>query len=150
MKNKFKNITDIGYIYAFICKTTHQVYIGSTIQTVKLRVSKHLTDYRGHYGLVEGAKYRCYNNCFPIIQNDNYDVITLEEYQYVNTDTKLKVRELRFREQLYINYSRYLGIQITNKGCASGQEIDPVYYESLDMTPLLGCMSCPCCGKPFS
>lgn len=148
MKNKFKNITDIGFIYAFICKSTHLVYIGSTIQTIPIRLSKHLTDYRGHYG-IDGAKHRCYNSSYEVFKQDNYDVIELEEYKFISDDTKTKVRELRFREQLYINYSKYLGIQLTNRGIASVEEIDPVYYESLDMTPLLGCLSCPCCGKSF-
>ncbi len=58
MKNKFKNIRDIGFIYAFICKSTHNVYIGSTIQTIPIRLSKHLTDYRGHY-CIDGDKHRC-------------------------------------------------------------------------------------------
>ena len=148
MKNKFKNIRDSGFIYAFICKSTHNVYIGSTIQTIKIRVSKHLTDYRGYYG-IDGAKPRCYNSSYEIFKQENYYTIQLEEYFFISDDTKTKVRELRFREQLYINYAKYLGIQLTNKGIASTEEIDPVYYESLDMTPLLGCLSCPCCGKSF-
>ena len=45
-----KHSYQTGLIYGFRCKKTGKLYIGSTIQPLKLRHSKHITDYRGWSG----------------------------------------------------------------------------------------------------
>ena len=112
---KFKNIKTHGYIYALKCFETNKCYIGSTIQTPNIRHSKHKTDYIGHYGLKEGVVKRHYNTSFEILRNNNYKMFVLETYNYKDCDSnKDKVRQLRFREQLYINKARQRNCELVN------------------------------------
>ena len=136
--SKFKNIRTHGYIYALKCFETGKCYIGSTIQTPNIRHSKHKTDFIGHYGLKQGVVKRHYNTSFEILKHNNYQMIVLETYNYTECDTNRdKVKQLRFREQLYINKARNTGCDIVNGDkayrCVDDSNIN---YDEINITPL--------------
>lgn len=89
------NTYETGLIYGFRCKKTGKLYIGSTIQPLKLRHSKHITDYRGWSGY-KNNKPRNYRTSFEIIKNNDYEVFEIEKYSCENR------KELEQRETLYI------------------------------------------------
>ncbi len=88
--NKFQN----GIIYCIRCKTTNGLYIGSSIEPIKTRISKHKTDLKGYLGI--NKRYRCYRSSFEVLFNENYEVGIIEEYPCNNK------RELEIRETLHI------------------------------------------------
>lgn len=84
-----------GKIYMMKCNQTNICYIGSTIEdSLKRRVGKHVTDYKGYMGINE--KKRSYRASFEVIYNNDYDIILLEEYPCNNR------KELFHREALWI------------------------------------------------
>ena len=85
-------------IYGMKCKSTNKLYIGSTTQGLKTRVSKHKTDYRGHTGL--NPVFRNYRSSFEVLQNDNYDIYEIEKYP---CESK---HDLDYRETLHILRAR--------------------------------------------
>ena len=137
---KFKNLKTHGFVYALVCQDTKRCYVGSTIQTTNIRHSKHKTDYIGHYQLKPNVVKRHYNTSFEIIKNGNYSVITLEKYNYRGNQTnREKARQLRFREQLYIDAAKLEGLDIVNGHiCACREsEMHVIDYSSIDVTPLM-------------
>tara|TARA_R110001592_G_scaffold7037_2_gene39538 strand:- start:2908 stop:3285 length:378 start_codon:yes stop_codon:yes gene_type:complete len=102
------NTYKTGLIYGLRCKKTNKLYIGSTIQPLKLRHSKHITDYRGWSGY-KNNKPRGYRTSFEIIKNDDYEVFEIEKY---SCDNK---QELEARETLYILNNECVNL---NKPCS--------------------------------
>ena len=62
-----------GKIYGIRCNTTNLLYVGSTIETLKSRESKHLTDLKGYMGHLKQP--RNYRTSFKMVRK-----ITLEDY----------------------------------------------------------------------
>ena len=54
-----------GFIYAFIDEETFEIYIGSTINEIKVRYEKHLTDLRMFLGLTNKGS-RNFRSSFDI------------------------------------------------------------------------------------
>jgi hypothetical protein len=80
-----------GKIYRIVCDTTGLVYIGSTVETLSNRLSKHKN------------KYKCYLKgntnfvtSFDILKNDNYKIILINNYPCNNKE------ELEREERKYI------------------------------------------------
>ena len=94
-------------IYVIECSTTGRVYIGSTIQDINLRMSKHETDYKGYYGYNE--KFRAYRSSFDCMEHDTYKIYKVEDFPCEN------VTELEERETLHILKAREDGLLCTNK-----------------------------------
>ena len=84
-----------GKIYGIRCNTTNLLYVGSTIETLNLRESKHLTDLKGYMGHLN--KPRSYRTSFECLMNKNYDYFLIEEYP---CESKA---ELEIRETLHIH-----------------------------------------------
>lgn len=80
-------------IYLIYSKTTKRGYVGSTINPLQTRLSKHITDYRGFKGLIKKRNYR---TSFEIFEDGNYNIYLLENYPCKNKDYLLK------REQAWI------------------------------------------------
>ena len=83
--NKYEN----GKIYKIVCNTTGLIYIGSTIQTLKERLSQHK------------SKYRLSRTCSShlVLENNNYDIILIEDYPS-NSKKKLVLREGLFQRSI--------------------------------------------------
>jgi len=84
--NKYIN----GKIYKIVCNITDDVYIGSTIQTLKRRLKKHMA-------------MDCISK--EIIKNGNYKIELIEDYPCNNK------RELELREQYYIDNNKCINIK---------------------------------------
>ena len=83
--NKYEN----GKIYKIVCNTTGLIYIGSTIQTLKERLSQHK------------SKYRLSRTCSShlVLQNNNSDIILIENYP-CNSRKELQLREGIFQKSI--------------------------------------------------
>ena len=101
--NKYSN----SVIYYIRCNTSSKIYVGSTIQSLKVRISKHETDFKGYYGF--NKKPRAYRSSFDCMENDDYEIIKIEDYPCNN------VKELEEREALHILKARHEGRICTNK-----------------------------------
>ena len=101
-------------IYAIRCNTTDRQYIGSTIQGLRTRISKHEADYRGFYQ-INGNKHRDYRSSFPCMENDNYEIYKIEDYPCEN------VCELEIREGQHVVKAMAQGWPITNKNIPKGK-----------------------------
>jgi len=87
MKN-YKN----GKIYAIICNTTKNVYIGSTTEPLATRLYKHRYEAR--------TATRPNTSSEQCLKHNNYNIICLEKYPCSNT------YELEARESLHIIKNR--------------------------------------------
>ncbi len=84
-----------SYIYGIKCNTTNLLYIGSSIEPMKVRLSKHLTDLKGYLGI--NPKPRNYRTSFEVLMNDDYEIFKIKELP--NCKNK---QELETIETLYI------------------------------------------------
>ena len=75
--NILSNYTE-GKIYYFFCKQTREIYVGSTRQSLKKRISDHQTDLKGFMG--ELNHHRKYRSSFDVMINGEYQTGLLEEY----------------------------------------------------------------------
>lgn len=90
--NKYIN----GKIYKLIDNTNNNIYIGSTIQTLKKRLNCHIKHNNNNSSnLCSGL----------IIKNGDYQIILIEDYPCNNK------RELEFREQYYIDNNKCINIK---------------------------------------
>lgn len=96
MENKFHN----GKIYMLINETTPKVYIGSTIMELELRYYKHIIDYQNDELISSCDVLDCEGECM---------IVLLEDYPCENE------KELRFREQYYIDKFREDGCEVVNR-----------------------------------
>ena len=67
-----------GIIYAIISESNNLCYVGHTVQGIKTRLGKHLTDFKGYMG--ELNAYRNYRASFDILIQDDYKIILLQDY----------------------------------------------------------------------
>jgi len=84
MENKYEN----SKIYGIKCNVSGDIYIGSTYEDLKLRLQKHLTDYKGWravMGLEDNKnKERAYRSSFKIFFNDDYKIWKIRDYPCKN------------------------------------------------------------------
>ena len=79
-------IHPIGIVYSITCRTTDEVYYGSTVQTIERRMNKHRSDAR--------SDQQCTSK--PIILRDNYDSRVLETHQNITKTELEKVHESKY------------------------------------------------------
>ena len=97
-------------IYLIKCNKTNLGYVGSTIQGMKLRLSKHETDYKGYMGLLKC--HRNYRGSFDILCNEDYCIHLLEQYKCEDK------KELEKRETQWIFKCSAI-MEMTNKNMPS-------------------------------
>tara|TARA_R110002096_G_scaffold421657_5_gene627581 strand:+ start:45 stop:434 length:390 start_codon:yes stop_codon:yes gene_type:complete len=120
--NKFEK----AYIYQIKCNLTSDIYIGSSYEPMRIRLSKHLTDLKGWRG-IDGNKYRNYRSSFEVLMNDDYEMTKVEDFP---CNTK---KELLSRESLYIIKARKDdNINIVNKQIPS-----KITYSEDDLSSLV-------------
>jgi hypothetical protein len=112
MSDKIENKYLNAKIYKIIDKSNNNVYIGSTIKTLKQRLSCH----EGHYQMYVNGKYT-YVSSFEILQNNNYCIELIEAYPCESKE------ELEKKEGFVIK-----SIECVNKRIA-GQIKDMVEYQ---------------------
>ena len=112
-------------IYGIRCKTTGELYIGSTTEDLKTRLGKHLTDLRGYMGH-KNNKPRNYRSSFEVLFNDNYEMFKIEDYP---CETK---RELEIRESLHI---------LKNNECINKRLAVKINPKDYDLSSLPSCSS---------
>ena len=64
-------------IYKIVCNKTGMVYVGSTIQTLKYRLTKHKCNYKCY---LNGKGH--YTTSFKILENNDYYIDLIEEFNY--------------------------------------------------------------------
>ena len=82
--NKYKK----GKIYKITCNKTNLVYIGSTIESLKTRLSKHMTD----YNLTKKGINRGNRDVFKVFENGDYKMELIQHYACENKN-ELLLRE---------------------------------------------------------
>ena len=104
-----------GKIYKIICNVTGMVYYGSTIKSLKQRLTKHKSDYKQYLN----GNYR-YTTSFKIIENGDYNIYLVEDYRCLNK------KQLESIERVYIeNY------KCINK-CVVGRTNKEYYQDNKD------------------
>lgn len=95
-----------GKIYLIKCNITGEGYVGSTKVSLKDRLNRHQTDYRGFMGLLN--THRHYRGSAEIIHNENYTMHLVQDFP---CETK---RELEKQESLWMfKYTKIM--KLTNK-----------------------------------
>jgi hypothetical protein len=117
-----------GYIYAFIDNETYEIYIGATIQDIKKRYGKHMTDLRMFLGLTNKGT-RNYRKSFDILFYDNYKVVCIHELD--NIDKK----DLKLFESMYIIKFKKQGLKIINS-CISNKQARKFDYRNFGLNEL--------------
>lgn len=115
MDNKYQN----GKIYMIINENTPKVYVGSTILDLEHRYYKHITDYYGNENISSCEILNIEGECM---------IVLLEDYPCEDE------KELRFREQYYIDKFREEGCELVNRQNAittpeQKKEWQKTYYE---------------------
>jgi hypothetical protein len=77
-----------GNIYKIICFDTNKIYIGSTTQNLKSRLSQHIYFYNQY---LQGEKR--YYSSFEILKNNNYEIRLIE---------KCLIEHMKIKEKFYI------------------------------------------------
>lgn len=103
--------TRIGRIYKIVCSKSNEVYVGSTFNALRTRMSQHKRAYNQKKMLYAYNTFRRYGW-------DSLSMILIEEYQVVDR------KHLQMYEQLYINK-----LQAVNKVQAFSVLRRPVAYE---------------------
>lgn len=104
MKN-FNN----GIIYGIICKTTNNLYIGSSVEAPHIRLAKHRYEYKN--------KNRPNISSRACFTNNNYDIIVIEKYPCNNQN------ELQSREALHIIKNKLCNeFNVVNARCPIGHK----------------------------
>jgi len=88
-ENKYEN----GKIYKIVDNTNGDIYIGSTIQTLKKRLHAHKTSFR----LYNENKINSTTNSHFILLNGDYKIELLEKYP-CNSKKKLEIKEREYIE----------------------------------------------------
>ena len=108
-----------GYIYALIDNDNYEIYIGSTIQSIKQRYEKHMTDLRMYLGLTNKGS-RNYRKSFDILCCDNYKIICIHELDNIDK------YDLKLFESMYMIKFKKQGLKIVNKylSCKDAKRTD--------------------------
>jgi hypothetical protein len=99
-----------GKIYYIKCNTTGLRYYGSTCETLNIRLSKHLYDYKGFIG--EGNVWRHYRTSADVLINNNYEIILFKDYP-CETRKQLEDEEIKVMNEakIYFNVVNINGIK---------------------------------------
>ena len=117
-----------GYIYAFINNDTYEIYIGSTIQGIKVRYNKHMTDLRMYLGMTT-CGFRNYRSSFEILYNSNYKIICIHEFDIIDK------KDLKLFESMYIIKFKKQGLKIINS-CISNKQARRFDYRNFGLNEL--------------
>jgi len=109
-----------GKIYKIICKTTNNIYIGSTCNTLKQRLNEHKSCYK-RFKLNKQNTYN--NSSFKILENNNYEIQLIENYQCNNK------KELLERERFYIIEDNCINKYIPTRTNKEYREDNKEYYK---------------------
>jgi len=101
-----------GKIYKLVCNVTGLVYYGSTVQSLKVRLSDHKKNYKRYLN----GKYR-YTTSFKILETGDYNIHLVEDYRCMNR------KQLESIERVYIE-----GYPCINKIVVG--RTDKEYYEN--------------------
>ena len=114
LRSKLKN----GKIYKIVDNSNDNIYIGSTCDSLKYRLSKHKCDYKRYLkGIFNNVK------SFDIIKNDNFSIELIE-----NCDIKTKQELLIARERYYIQNNECLNKNIPGRYDKGYQQYQKDYY----------------------
>tara|TARA_R100000734_G_C3313872_1_gene105294 strand:+ start:1607 stop:2011 length:405 start_codon:yes stop_codon:yes gene_type:complete len=117
-----------GYIYAFIDNDTYEIYIGSTINSIKVRYGKHMTDLRMYLGLTK-CGFRNYRSSFQILCNSNYKIVCIHEFDRIDK------KDLKLFESMYIIKFKQQGLKIINS-CISNRQARIFDYRNFGLNEL--------------
>ena len=117
-----------GSIYAIIDVDTYEVYIGSTIQGIKTRYDKHMTDLRMHLGLAKRG--RNYRKSFEILIKDFYKVVCVHDF-----DNLSDLEDLKFFETLYMIKFKHQGLKVINT-CIANKRARSVNWRNFGLKEL--------------
>ena len=67
-----------GKIYKLVCKTSGDIYIGSTCCTLKERLGEHINSYTTYINTL--GKSMHYKKSYEILEDDNYEMQLLENF----------------------------------------------------------------------
>lgn len=88
-------------IYKLVDKTNDNIYIGSTWETLSMRLSKHKSHYN-QYLKGNGGSVRS----FDILKTQDYEIKLIEDYP-CNTEKGSKQREGHYQDNIeYVNKNR--------------------------------------------
>ena len=85
---------ETGKIYCIMSKCSNKMLCWSYKTTIKSKVTKTKTDFRGYCGFEEN-KYRNYRGSFELLCNDEYDIYLLESYP-CTTKKELEKQEAKW------------------------------------------------------
>jgi len=85
-QNKYRN----GKIYKIVSDNTNLIYVGSTVNTLSYRLSRHMSAYKKYY-----EDRGNYVSSFDILEKGEYEIILIENFP---CETK---KELLFRERFW-------------------------------------------------
>jgi hypothetical protein len=115
-----------GLLYKLVCNKTGLLYVGSTIQSLTERKSKHLHDLKRWR---RDGKRGC--SAYKVIEAGDFDIILLEEYP-CDTKANLRLKEQDWIEQLTcVNRNRAIDrSRDKEKEYHRQRRKDPVFKES--------------------
>ena len=143
---KLRSKLNNAKIYKITDNINNNIYIGSTCQSLKTRLSEHKSKYKRFLkGLYQNVK------SFDIIKNNDYKIELLED-----CDIKTK-QELLARERLYIVNNECLNKNIPGSYDKGYQQYQKEYkaknkeklkdYREANKDKLNEKIECECCGK---
>ena len=106
-----------GKVYKIVCNITGKVYVGSTTQTLSMRLTGHRKEYKR---FKEGKRNNV--SSFDIIQQGNYDIVLIEN---VSCESK---EELHRQERHFIEFLECVnkcipnGLFTVNYTCECGSQ----------------------------
>jgi hypothetical protein len=86
-----------GRIYKIVCDTTGLVYIGSTVEALSRRLTKHKANYK--YYLKNNCNSKSKNTSYNILKNNNYKIILIQNYP-CNSKEELERQERKYIETI--------------------------------------------------
>ena len=92
MENKYSN----GKIYKIIDNSNNNIYIGSTIFTLKQRLKGHISSFKRF----NNGRSNNYYSSFEILKNHDFKIILIEKYSCFNLQELLK-RESYFIDNMH-------------------------------------------------
>ena len=126
-----------GIIYKITCNETGDIYVGSTCQSLGMRISNH----KSHYKLYQLNQKGCIHASFPIMKINNFKSEILEAVNFDEDKKLLLLKEKEWMEKLNpINTKRPIVSQEdrnklvndyrkTDVGKLKKQELDKKYRE---------------------
>jgi len=112
-----------GKIYKLVCKTSGDIYIGSTYCTLEERLTRHKNDYVSFNSKIKGVTYR---TSFEILKKNNYIIELIENFPCYSRYV------LHRREGLYQRNNKCVNTCIAGRtGSELSKDKGPVYRKKL-------------------